>query len=115
MTDYDIIKAFDEVAADIYRDKEYFRRTYTEIAELRGYTSSFVKQKYASAKSVLKHQEQMWAVGLSLRARNALLRAGFRSKQEVYDVVSKGIVDLAELPDIGDKTRSEIREWLFNT
>ena len=114
MLAYDIIKQFDEIAADIYRDKVEFKRSYTEIAKLRDIKSSYVKQKFASAKSILLYKEQQWACELSTGSRNALLQAGFTSKGQVFEMVSKGIVDLLELPNIGDKKRSEIRAWLFN-
>lgn len=113
MNKYNIILQVDEIAAEIYRDKDEYQFTYRQIAKNRGIKSSYVKMKYASAKAILTHQEQLWLVGLSQRAKHALLQAGFTSKGELYEIVTRGIVDLAELPSIGTKTRSEIRHWLF--
>lgn len=112
--DYNVIAKFDELAADIWRDKIVFEFTYVEIAEHRELKSSFIKQKFSTAKCILAHKEQMWLSGRSTRAKHALLQAGFTSKEQLYDVVSRGVMDLGELPNIGDKTRDEIRRWLFS-
>lgn len=111
-SDYELIRQMDDIAAEIYRDKFHYGFSYTEIAKLRSCKSSFVKMKFATAKGILKYRERQWLSGLSKRAQNALLSAGFISKTQVKEIINKGIVDLEELPNIGLKTRKEIRKWL---
>lgn len=113
MSDYMVIREIDEIAADIWRDKKEFQMTYTQIASSRNLKSSFVKQKYATAMNIVRHQEQLWLSGLSTRARHAVLQYGFKNKIEMKNIIFSGIVMLEELPSVGIKTRNEIREWLL--
>lgn len=96
------------MAAEIYKDK-YHCLTFNEIAELRGISLSNARGLYDRAKYILKHSEEMWTEGLSRRARQALLRNGYRSVNSVRG----DLHNLHKKPSIGDKVLYEVRTWLI--
>lgn len=108
---YNTIHEFDELAAEIYKDKQSFL-TIGEIAKLRGMTTSGVKEKLNQAQYILKHSEQMWMKGLSKRTRDALLRNGYDTLLKLETATSENQIEILSKPSIGVQTIHEVLEWL---
>lgn len=111
---YNFIKRFDELAADIYKDKKYYYLTIKEIAKLRGMEVPEVNYLYNKAKCLLKDKHAAWLNGLSNRAKAALLQNKFEDFSDVYTSVMVANVDLESLDKIGRKVALEIRGWVIN-
>lgn len=105
---YNEIARQDKKAAEVYRLKADESLSYTGIAESLGISSSLAKQLYLRAKYILDHKSQEWLEGLSRQTKQAILRAGFKSKSQLKDRVSSRV----RIDGIGDKKKEEIKAWL---
>lgn len=105
---YELIKRYDEMAAEIYKDRCHCL-SFNEIANLRGMSLSNVRDLYNRAKYILNHTEELWTEGLSRRAKLALLRNGYKSVNQVR----KDVLVLHKKPSIGDQILGEITDWLI--
>ena len=102
-------------AAEIYKDRKYFYLSVKQIAEYREVSERVVRDKFKLAKSFLKNREQAWLVGLSNRAKIAVLaNKKYKDFACLYaDIMVKNI-DLEELPKVGHKVAVEIWSWVLN-
>lgn len=105
---YELIKRYDSQAAEVYKDR-YHCLTFAEIARLRGMSLSNVAELHKRAKYILEHTDELWTEGLSRRSRQALLRNGYRSIDQVRNDLDK----LHTKPSIGEQIICEIRRWLI--
>jgi len=113
--DFNFIQQFDAEAAEMYKDKKFFRFNVKEIADYREISEQEVKAKLKLAKSFLKNREQAWLSGLSNRAKIAVLaNKKYKDFTSLYADIMGNNVDLECLPKIGHKVAVEIRGWVLN-
>ncbi len=53
-------------------------------------------------------RDDLWTAGLSVRAANALLRAGYTAKEQIMTMTDN---EIYRLNDVGLVTLVEIRKW----
>ena len=112
--DYNFISQFDTVAAEVYKDKKHYYLSLKEIAKYREVPASEVKVLYVRAKELLKNRDQAWLVGLSNRAKLAIIaNKKYNNFRSLYDDVMSNNVDLESLPKIGHKVALEIHGWII--
>lgn len=110
--DFKFIQQFDTIAAEVYKDKKDYYLSNKEIADYRGVSEQFVRDKFKLAKSFLKNREQAWLSGLSNRAKIALIaNKKYKDFTTLYADIMGNNVDLEALPKIGHKVAVEIRGW----
>lgn len=107
---YEFIKQYDELAAEVYYDRKYFL-TYNEIAAHRGIKVSEAKDKYSLAKKMLRNPDSAWMTGLSNHAKNKLVSNGYTEMKRLLDDVLNETIDLECLKGIGHQAAVEIRRW----
>lgn len=110
--EYEFIKQFDSLAAEIYNDKKYYFLTTGEIARLRHMAKCDVSDSYKRAKDILKNPDDAWLCGLSPRAKNIIKnRTPYTEFKQLYSDVMNEKIDIECLPKAGHKVACEIRRW----
>lgn len=108
---YNFVKKFDEVAAEVYKDKKYYYLKDPDISKYRGLSHVEVKALFLKAKLLLKERDKAWMAGLSNRAKAALIKNRFKGYSELYSDVMNEKIDLECFEGVGHKVALEIRRW----
>lgn len=112
--DYEFIKQYDAQAAEVWLSRKLWASTHISISETMNVSPSQSRQAYNRAKYILKHKNEMWTVGLSNRAKFALLRNGYKNLKElVHDLEINGF-SLSDKDGIGETTAEEVQRWIGN-
>lgn len=109
--DYNFIKEFDELAAEVYLDKKYYHLDINEIARYREITSDKTLEYFTMAKRVLREKDSAWLTGLSTRAKAAILKNRYMKYEQLYSDVMNEKIDLECFRGVGHKVALEIRRW----
>lgn len=105
------VKQFDELAGEIYEDKQYYFLTLKEIAKLRGVSIELARDKYLKAKQLIRDPEHAWMHGLSSKSKTFLLNRRYKGFSELYSDIMSEKFDLSAIPGVGQKLAWEIRRW----
>ena len=106
---YNVIAGYDKLAAEVWRDKQYFL-THDDIAKYRNMSVSQSKTHLQRAKYILKHEGEMWTWGLSNRAKFALLKRGYKNFKQFIEDLDE--VELEAFDGVGEVVADEIKRWV---
>lgn len=111
---FNFIKGFNQLAAEVYKDKKYYYLSNKDIAKYRKLSEPQVKNLVSDYKSILKDKDSAWLSGLSNRAKAALVKNKYTEYSELYKDVMNEKIDLECFDGVGHKVALEIRRWCVN-
>jgi len=108
---FTFVRQFNELAAEVFRDKTFYKWTDREIADFRNIDELEVLLLYSCAKQLAFNRGMAWMYGLSNRAMRALILNEYCDFNKIYKDIHIDLVDIETKPHIGHSIAVELRDW----